>query len=104
MLPVLEEPGAPTVVIWKAKLFDALFGGFTAATVAVSGLALSLARIVAVNCVEETNAVERLLPFQVTTAPETKFAPLTVSVNGGPPATAFDGEIEMIEGACASVG
>jgi hypothetical protein len=100
MFPVL----APTAVIPKAKPFDTLFGGFSAATFKVPGVAMSLARIMAVSCVEETNVVTRLLPFHVTTAPETKFAPLTVSVNCGPPATAFAGESELIEGACATVG
>jgi hypothetical protein len=101
---MLEKLGAPAVVTRNAKPFDTLFGGFTAATFAVPGLALSPARIVAVNCVEDTYVVERLLPFHVTTAPDAKLAPLIVSVNGGPSATAFDGEIEIIEGACASVG
>jgi hypothetical protein len=55
-------------------------------------LAIRLAGTVAVNCVALTTLVLRAVLPQFTTAPETKFAPFTVSVNCGPPAEAVAGD------------
>jgi len=45
-----------------------------------------------------TNVVVRLLPFQLTTEPETNPVPLTVRVNAAPPAVALAGDSELIVG------
>ena len=47
---------------------------------------MSLAGIAAVNWEALTNVVVRFDPFHLTVEPETKFVPLTVKVNAGPPA------------------
>jgi hypothetical protein len=65
--------------------------GFTTATEAVPGLAMSDARIVAVNCETFTKLVVRALPFQFTTEPETNPVPFTVSANPCPPGTVLAG-------------
>jgi len=70
---------------------------------AVPAVAMSAAGTVAVSCVAETNAVVSGLPFQFTVEPETKLAPLTVSVNCGPPAAVQFGLSELIVGAALIV-
>ncbi len=60
-------------------------------TEAVPDVAMSEAGIAAVNLVEETKVVVRLLPFHCTTESEVKRLPLTVSVNPGLPALADAG-------------
>src|SRR5258706_2351549 len=62
-------------------------------TTAVPELAMSKARMEAVNPVPLTNVVVRFEPFQRTTDPFTKFAPFTVSVKAAPPAVAVLGLI-----------
>jgi hypothetical protein len=49
------------------------------------GLVTSEARIFTLNSLAETKVVDRGLPFQFTTAPETKFAPYTVRTNSPRP-------------------
>jgi hypothetical protein len=73
--------------------------GFTTVTVAVPPVAMSLAKIAAVNCVLLTKVVVRGLPFHCTTELETKLVPVTVSVNAAPPAVALVGESEVTVGA-----
>ena len=51
----------------------------------------SAAVMAAVSEDEDTNVVVRLLPFQRTTEPATKFEPFTVRVNAPDPATRADG-------------
>lgn len=68
------------------------------ATVAVPGMAMSVAGTVAVSCVVDTNVVVSALAFHTTTSPETKFAPLTVMVKPAPPAVAPVGEMEFSVG------
>jgi hypothetical protein len=46
---------------------------------------ISVARIVAVNCVELTNVVTRPIPLKRTTEALTKFVPLTVRIKSRPP-------------------
>ena len=59
--------------------------GLTTVTVAVDATAISLARIVAVNCEPLTKVVALALPFQFTTELVTKPVPFTVSVKPGVP-------------------
>jgi hypothetical protein len=66
---------------------------------AVPALAIRDAGTVAVSCVEETNVVASDEPFQFTVAPVTKFVPVTVNVNCGPPGATHVGSIELIVGA-----
>ena len=74
-------------VIGKNSTFDMLPPGlgFTTVTEAVLAVAMSEARMVAVNCELFTKVVARALPFQFTTDPDTNPVPFTVSVNLGPP-------------------
>ena len=72
--------------------------GFTTVTDAVPGLAIRAAVTVAVSCVDETNVVVSAVPFQFTVEVETKFVPVTVNVNCGPPAVAQVGLIAVVVG------
>jgi hypothetical protein len=65
--------------------------GLTTVTLAMPSAAMSVAGIVAVSCVGETNVVARAAPFQFTVEVLTKLVPLTVSVAAGLPAAAADG-------------
>jgi hypothetical protein len=65
--------------------------GFTAVTEAVLAIAMSEARMLAVNWEPLTKVVARALPFQFTTDPETKPVPFTVSVNPAPPGATASG-------------
>ena len=65
--------------------------GLTTVTLAMPAVAKSVAGIVAVSRVGETNVVARAAPFQFTVEVLTKLPPLTVSVAAGPPAVAPDG-------------
>src|SRR6266581_1487866 len=65
--------------------------GFTTVTEAVLAMAMSEARMLAVNCEVETNVVARAPPFQFTEAPETNPVPFTVRVNPGPPGAVASG-------------
>src|SRR5882672_2480847 len=60
--------------------------------------ATSLAGIVARSCVDDTNVVARLAPFQRTTDDAWKLLPFTVSTNDGPGAVAAVGESEPATG------
>ena len=51
---------------------------------------------VAVNCVELTNVVGKLLPLRVTVLPETKAVPVTCSVNAAEPSATVVGEMEVM--------
>jgi hypothetical protein len=73
--------------------------GFATETETVPAVAMSLAEIAAVNCVPLTKVVVRALPFHPTVEPETKFVPVTVSVNAAPPSMALEGESEASVGA-----
>jgi hypothetical protein len=65
--------------------------GVKTVTPAFPGAAISVAEMVALNCVEDRNTVGRSVPFQRTTDPLIKFVPVTVSVNANPPALTEDG-------------
>jgi len=72
--------------------------GLKTVTFAVPAVATSLAGMVAVSTVLDTNPVVRLFPFQRTTAPVTKFVPVMVRVNPPLPATVVAGLIVVIVG------
>lgn len=72
--------------------------GFTTATLSVPAAATSAAAITAVNWLELTTVVVRLLPFHNTVLPGTKFVPVTASVKVVEPAVAEVGEVTVSEG------
>src|SRR5438874_7286086 len=65
--------------------------GFITVIEPVFAVAMSDARMLAVNCELLTKVVVRALPFQFTEAPETNPVPFTVSVNPAPPGAAASG-------------
>src|SRR5271155_4898103 len=65
--------------------------GFVTVIFAVPAVAMSLAKIAAVSCIEPTNVVTRGLPFQFTLELLMKPPPVTVSVNAAPPAATDEG-------------
>ena len=64
---------------------------------------MSEAKITAVTCVLLTKVVALGAPLRFTVAPFTKPTPLTVSVNAAEPATALEGESELIVGTALSI-
>src|SRR5579863_10133998 len=72
--------------------------GVNTKTTAVPSLSISLARMLAFNCVELTNVVLRSCPPKCTVAPGTKLAPLTCKVKAVSFAVVEDGESEEIMG------
>jgi hypothetical protein len=62
--------------------------GLKTVTLVVPAEAISAARIEAASWVDETYVVVRAVPFHLTTDPEMKLVPLTVSVKAEPPAVA----------------
>jgi hypothetical protein len=85
---------AEAIVALKDSTFDSPPPGprgLTTVTDPVFGLAMSSARIVAVNCDRLTNVVARGLPFQYTSEPATKPVPFTVRVKLGPPGATLAG-------------
>ena len=67
-------------------------------TFAVPAVATSLAGMIAVSTVLETNPVVRSFPFQRTTELVTKFVLVMMRVNPPLPATVVDGLIVVIVG------
>ncbi len=67
-------------------------------TCVVPAVAMSVAGIAAVSCVEETNVVVRFAPFQRTTEALTKLLPFTVNVKAAPPAVAEVGLMPVVAG------
>jgi hypothetical protein len=72
--------------------------GFVTVTLTVLGVAISVARIAAVNWVALTNVVAFAAPLKFTVAPLTKPVPVTVRVKAAPPAVALLGESEVMTG------
>jgi hypothetical protein len=72
--------------------------GVNTCTEAEPAVAISAAVIAAVNCVELTNVVARLLPFHCATDVLMKLLPFKVSVNAAPPAIAEFGASEVSAG------
>jgi len=65
--------------------------GLITVTEAVLAVAISDARIAAVNCEGETNVVARVLPLQFTVDAETNPVPFTVRVKASPPGAVASG-------------
>ena len=86
-------------VVVKTMAFDCPPPGLTTVTLAVPREARSVAGMAAVSCVPLTKVVGRSCPFHLTTAPETKPEPVTVSVNPGVPTAAVFGPRLEITGA-----
>src|SRR4029453_9518092 len=76
----------------NGRAFDTLPSGLATVTWAVPAAAMSAAVIAAVSWLALPYVVTRPLPFHRTLAPLTKFEPVTVSVNPGPPACAELGD------------
>jgi hypothetical protein len=72
--------------------------GFVTTTAGVPALATSVARIVAVTCVEFTTTVALFAPPKLTIAPLTKFVPFTVSTNDAEPTAVPLGDNELTVG------
>jgi hypothetical protein len=70
-------------------------------TWATPAAAMSEAGMAAVNCVALMNPVGRALPFHRTCEDPSKFVPVRVRVNAGPPAVALLGTMEVSVGAWA---
>lgn len=90
------------MVTVNESAFEAPDPGFAAVIAMVPALAISDAGTDAVSTVEETNVVTNAVPFQSTTEPVTKPAPVTVSVKLDPPADTLPGDTELIAGAATT--
>jgi len=99
----VEVDGVGTVTVKFAGVVGAP-PGFATLTLIAPALDSRLAPIAAVNCDEVTNVVARDAEFHLTTAPETKFEPLTVSVKAEAPLAAEAGDRLLMEGAAGAVG
>jgi hypothetical protein len=80
--------------ILNVAAFEGDVPGLVTVTEAVPTLAIIDDITVAVSKAELENVVASGVPFQLTTAPDTKFDPYTVSVKLGPPARAVSGKID----------
>src|SRR5437867_2407120 len=76
-----------------------LGAGFNTVMLRVPVDVMSLPKMLAVRVVELTNVVVRLTPSRRTTEFETKFVPLTVSVNGPLPTVTVAGAMDVVVGA-----
>ena len=72
--------------------------GFVTVTGIAPGRVSRLAGTCAVSCVVLPKVVASAASPRLTVEPDTKFVPVTVSVNAGPPCVAVDGEIDVIVG------
>lgn len=90
----------PVLVTVKATLLEVPppGAGFVTVTAGVPAVAMSDARMAAVNWVALTKVVVLAAPAKFTVEVFTKFVPFTVSVNAGPPAAALVGESVVIVG------
>jgi hypothetical protein len=88
----------PGPVTLNAKELEICPSGFFTVTPGVPTLATSAAGITASSENELRNIVLSLLPLKITTAPFTKFEPLTVRINSAEPAITPDGDSEPIAG------
>src|SRR5215470_4725709 len=100
LIEVTTGKGLGGTVIVNVKEFDVPppAGGVKTVTIALPALAMSAGGIAAVSCVLLPKVVGRSAPFQRTTESETKFCPVTVSVNAGPPACVLSGESAVRRG------
>jgi hypothetical protein len=83
--------GGMTTVVKGTALETGAPEGLATAIEAVPAVATSAARMAAVSWVALTKVVVRAAPLKLTTAPLTKFEPLTVKVNAAEPAAVVDG-------------
>jgi hypothetical protein len=92
--------GLVPLVIVKFTAFDVPppGAGLITVTATMPTEAIAAAGMAAVNWMELANVVARAVPPKLTTEPETKFPPLTISVKAAPPAAALVGEIVVIVG------
>ena len=98
----LDGDNEPMVGVGVLIVNDAAFdvppeAGFVTVTLVVPAVAISAAVMAADNCVELTKVVFFTTPLNFATAPDTKPEPLSVNVNAGPPALAFEGDSEVME-------
>src|SRR5437764_1446201 len=118
MLPGATGPGLPFVAmtipptgtagagpILKFAAFDVppKPAGFTTVRLDCPGAAISAAGMVTFSEVLLANVVDRGAPFQRTTEPDTKLAPVRVTSNSASPAFARVGEIFVMAGASDAV-
>ena len=106
---MIDGVSGTTSLILNAAAFDtppppAPTGGVKTVTFAVPATAMSEGVISALNCLDEIKVVGWSVPFHRTTEVLTKFVPVTVRVNPGPPAVAEFGLIVMIVGVCGACG
>ena len=95
-----DAPGPACAVMVKVRLLEVPppGDGLLTVTDGVPGMAISVARMAAVSCVELTKFVVLAWPLKFTTEPLTKLEPLTVSVKAPEPAVAVDGSSEVRTG------
>ena len=102
--PAVADEGESEVMVGVGLLTVKVFpvdvpppgAGLKTVTVGVPAVAMSVASMEAVACVEEMTLVVRSTPFHRTLAPETNPVPVTVRVNAVLPAMAELGEsVEM---------
>ena len=91
--------GALEITNTKFEVVPPPGAGFVTVTLAFPAVAISVARMVAVNCVALTNVVALAFELKFTTEVGTKPAPFTVSVKEVPPAATVEGLKEAIVGA-----
>ena len=92
-------------LIVKVAAADVAPPGFTTVTLAVPAEPIRAAGTEAVNSAALTKLVDSAAPFHSATAPETKFAPFTVSVNAAPPDPVDAGlRLEMAGGGDTDAG
>src|SRR5580704_1521517 len=96
-IDAFEAVGPLVIVNVEAAEVPPPGAGFVTVTFAVPAVAMSLARIAAVSCVELPNVVARGLPFQFTLELLMKPLPATVRVNAAPPAAVDAGlKLEIV--------
>src|SRR6476646_1153231 len=103
----METPFTCAVPVKKVNAAEAppLAAGLTTVTLLAPIEAMSPLVMAACNCVLEIKVVVRELPLNCTCAAGSKLEPVTVSVNGAPPAIAEAGFSAVITGALgAGVG
>jgi hypothetical protein len=99
-IEVIPGTGLLAAVIVNVSEFDGPPPGFglLTKTAGVPTLATSVARIVAITCVEFTNVVALFAPPKFTSAPLTKPVPFTVNVNPADPAAIVFGDNDVTVG------
>src|SRR5438552_12477708 len=94
--PLGQGPAEPPIV--NVRALDTAASELRTVTDAEPAVAMSSAPMLAVSWVALTNVVERAVPFHSSVLPATKFVPVAVRVNAGPPAAALLGDSELSVG------